>query len=235
MAHGGVNSVRTRTDHGKRAHGTDKSVTKRRNRDQDARIVAAREEVAAERERVEQMIASGSTTPAIRASCSRCSERPPVGTSSMCLECQTTVEALAAMPTTKEQVGTTFAEKNPAQFGRGTCPQCGRKDVPHNKVGGFKSHFVPDTKDRCHGQPRPQLVKSDKPKRTIKRKHWTERLPQQGNEKWQYGYTTARQMLKSGYNVRYVIKFTGVGFEDLKDIEIDENGYGIIESEDEAE
>jgi hypothetical protein len=41
-----------------------------------------------------------------------------------------------------------------------------------------------------------------------------------------FAVTQARQMLKAGYNVRHVIERTKVGWEELSDLPIDEDGYG---------
>ena len=54
-------------------------------------------------------------------------------------------------------------------------------------------------------------------------------IPLDGEEKWEFAYTTARRMLKAGYHIKYVYELTGTGWIDLEDIQIDEDGYGVIE------
>jgi len=59
-----------------------------------------------------------------------------------------------------------------------------------------------------------------------RRKHWTESLRQDGEGNFPFALTMARKMLKQGYNIRYVIDFTGVGYLELKECPIDEDGFG---------
>lgn len=53
----------------------------------------------------------------------------------------------------------------------------------------------------------------------------TTELPVLGDGNWRFSYQTARIMLKDGYNIKHVIKYTGIGYEDLADIQLDEEGY----------
>lgn len=55
------------------------------------------------------------------------------------------------------------------------------------------------------------------------------KLPKSGDGNFQFSTTTARLMLKQGYNIKYVLEFTGVGYEDVSDLDIDEEGYGLRE------
>jgi len=61
----------------------------------------------------------------------------------------------------------------------------------------------------------------------------TKELPQSGDGKWRFSYQTARIMLKEGYNIKRVIEYTGIGYEDLADIPIDSEGY-VVEEETDA-
>lgn len=62
------------------------------------------------------------------------------------------------------------------------------------------------------------------------RKFSVKRLPQDGEGKFPFASVMARQMLRSGYNITYVIEFTGIGYLELDDIEIDSEGFGVIAS-----
>lgn len=53
----------------------------------------------------------------------------------------------------------------------------------------------------------------------------TTQLPVSGDGNWRFSYHTARIMLKDGYNIKRVIEYTGIGYDDLKDIPLDEEGY----------
>lgn len=72
----------------------------------------------------------------------------------------------------------------------------------------------------------PVIVKSKIDLRTLK---------QRGEDKFRFADMTARIMLKDGYNIRYVIEFTGLGYQDIKGYaELDEEGYGVIPDETDA-
>lgn len=60
-------------------------------------------------------------------------------------------------------------------------------------------------------------------------------IPDTGEGFWQFAYTTARMMLRQGYNIKYVCEFTGVGKSDLDDIAIDSHGFGIVQKKEEGE
>ena len=52
-------------------------------------------------------------------------------------------------------------------------------------------------------------------------------LPQVGDGNFPFAPTMAKQMLKQGYHIEYVLEFTGVGYEDVRDELIDQDGWGI--------
>lgn len=54
------------------------------------------------------------------------------------------------------------------------------------------------------------------------------KLKKESEPKFQFAETTARMMMKAGYNIQYVIEFTGVGYDDLKEFPIDDEGYAIV-------
>jgi hypothetical protein len=63
----------------------------------------------------------------------------------------------------------------------------------------------------------------------------TKHLPQSGDGNFPFAPTMARKMLAQGYHIKYVLEFTGVGYEDVRDIEIDNEGWGIVPEEEENE
>jgi hypothetical protein len=51
-------------------------------------------------------------------------------------------------------------------------------------------------------------------------------LPQDGEGNWQFAAMSARLMFKAGYHAEHVIQRTGVGWLEISDLPIDEEGYG---------
>jgi len=70
---------------------------------------------------------------------------------------------------------------------------------------------------------------------SIKKKIDRRKLKKESDPKFQFGILTARMMMKAGYNIQYVMEFTGAGMEDLKDFPIDDEGYAIVPDEDEED
>jgi len=58
-------------------------------------------------------------------------------------------------------------------------------------------------------------------------------LPKGGEGNFQFAMMTARMMLRKGYHVKYVLEFTGLGYEDVRDIPLDAEGYGKIPGQEE--
>lgn len=56
-------------------------------------------------------------------------------------------------------------------------------------------------------------------------------LPAEGEGNQPFAVTSARMMLKAGYHIKHVIENTGVGYNDLSDLPIDRDGYGINEGD----
>lgn len=140
--------------------------------------------------------------------CKRCEKNPHPIDNIFCYSCR---EDLAKQ---KEEA----AEEQKAK--RGTCPVCGRENTPRKKDdSGFKAHYPWGGGEWCYGEamaPLPEPVETP-----------SSELPLEGEGKWEFAYTTARRMLGAGYNVKYVIEFTGIGYSELADHELDEDGYGI--------
>jgi hypothetical protein len=92
--------------------------------------------------------------------------------------------------------------------------------------------FVPAPKDV---KKQPRVVEVEVDRVYVKQVHQidTKELPQSGDGKWRFSYQTARIMLNEGYNIKRVIEYTGIGYEDLADIPIDSEGYVINSSGDE--
>jgi hypothetical protein len=81
------------------------------------------------------------------------------------------------------------------------------------------------------------LIEVVRPVRTMKQKAKLDRktLKKESDPKFQFAVTTARMMMKAGYNVKYVIEFTGVGYGELNDFPIDDEGYAIVPQEEEED
>jgi hypothetical protein len=60
----------------------------------------------------------------------------------------------------------------------------------------------------------------------IKPKFSTRKLQKESTDKFQFAGTTAHMMLKAGYHIAYVIEYTGIGYLELADFPLDEDGYG---------
>ncbi len=82
---------------------------------------------------------------------------------------------------------------------------------------------------------RPKIVEVESERVYVNTTHRidTSLLPKDGESKWRFAYQTARIMLKEGYNIKRVIEYTGIGYDDLSDIPIDDEGYGLVEGDDE--
>jgi hypothetical protein len=61
-------------------------------------------------------------------------------------------------------------------------------------------------------------------------------LPKTGDGEgyWQFAAMTARRMLTQGYNIKYVMEYTGIAASELSHIPLDEDGYGIVVSDEQA-
>jgi hypothetical protein len=87
--------------------------------------------------------------------------------------------------------------------------------------------------------PEPKIVEVECDRVYVKQTHKidTKALPQDGEGNWRFSYQTALIMVKEGYNIAHVIKYTGVGYEDLKHLPLDDEGYYLdpdsLEGEDE--
>lgn len=53
------------------------------------------------------------------------------------------------------------------------------------------------------------------------------RLRKTGEPNFEYAGMTARMMVRAGYHVEHAMEFTGVGYEDLEDLVLDEDGFGM--------
>lgn len=229
-------------DRGTRGHGKDKAVKKAEKRANDARIQRAAEETRRAQEELERLAAqraeeavktpvSGmhvpsppdedpAPSPALPQNkvqpkmCKRCGKNPRISVNfAWCQECEDDLKKQ------KEETAVEQAAK------RDTCPVCGRENTPLKKDGsGFKAHYPWGGGEWCYGVD----VSDPEPETPFN-------VPLEGEEKWEFAYTTARRMLKAGYNIKYVIEFTGVGYNELADIELDEDGYGIKPEEEEGE
>lgn len=86
----------------------------------------------------------------------------------------------------------------------------------------------PETESVVAAEP---VVKiTDKPK-----KFSTKKLRQTGEDKFQFAGLTARLMLTAGYHIEYVLEFTGLGYEDVRHLEIDSEGWGVRPSDDDED
>ena len=81
------------------------------------------------------------------------------------------------------------------------------------------------------------LVEAQPVTRTRKQKERLDRrtLQRESDPKFTFALTTARMMMKAGYHVQYVIEFTGIGYKELDDFPIDDDGYAIVPVEEEDE
>lgn len=61
------------------------------------------------------------------------------------------------------------------------------------------------------------------------------KLRKESEPKFQFATTTARMMMKAGYNIQYVMEFTGVGYDELKEFPIDDEGYAIVPDEEDED
>lgn len=74
-------------------------------------------------------------------------------------------------------------------------------------------------------------VAETKPVVPLKKKLEKRKLKKESEPKFKFAETTARMMMKAGYNVQYVIEFTGVGMDALREFPIDDEGYAIVPEE----
>lgn len=54
-------------------------------------------------------------------------------------------------------------------------------------------------------------------------------LPQMGDGHYLLAPTNARMLFKQGYHAAYVLRLTGCGWDDIKDLPYDEDGYGTYD------
>ena len=76
--------------------------------------------------------------------------------------------------------------------------------------------------------PQPKPVLTELPIKPRRQKVNVLKLPQDGEGNFPFALMTARLMLKEGYNIKHVIELTGIGYLELNDLPIDEQGYGLF-------
>lgn len=85
-------------------------------------------------------------------------------------------------------------------------------------------------------KPAPKLVKIESERVYVRQTHVidTTLLPREGEGKWRFSYQTAFIMLKDGYNIKHVVKYTGIGYENLEHVPLDSEGYMIQEGDEDG-
>lgn len=244
MAHGGGPSSGggRKQNKGKRAHGTDPNIKKQNNRGQDSRILAARTEVAEAEAKLAGLIAEGGIESELTGTCTRCGERPPRGASVWCGPCQTEVAEMHGAPSLGMFVPAPVPP-NPNNLKLRPCAKNGREE----KHPGHEWEAGGTGVERwCVGFPVPGSYAEGLTAEKLKGRSAVvipegheltiSVLPEDdaGDGKWPMAYTTARMMLKQGYNIKHVTKFTGIKADELRDIPVDDEGYGIRKEDTDA-
>jgi hypothetical protein len=201
MAHGGQAKIgrRKSDDHGKRAHKKDKNAVKYNRRDSDPRIVAARAETARAQAELDRIIADQQANPVMGR----------------------TDGAVWAKEEAERKLREAWIEEVAVE-----------KSVPEELAFSPEPDDdleFPDETPKLKVVKEPKLVEVECERVYVKQTHVidTRELPQSGDGNWRFSYQTARIMLKDGYNIAHVIKYTGIGYEDLNDIPLDEEGYYV--------
>lgn len=219
MAHG-QGATGRRQNKGKRAHGTDPNKKKSVRRKSDDRVQAAAEATRQAQAELDALIEKQSKHPVVGEAAGARYARD-LAAKQKAVDAAAQAEADAACE--KIEI------RNPSWKMR-PCPDS-KKCKPHVEhsweQGGLQ------VKRWCLGyaerKDESTPLKSAPP---VKRMRYSD-LPREGDGKWEFAYTTARLMLKQGYNIKYVIEFTGIGLSELEDMDMDTEGYGVRPAEEE--
>lgn len=199
--------------------GKERQVRKRNNRAQDPRNQAAAEATQQAREELEELIRKQQ-------------EQPAMGETEGARYARERAEAEAALAAAEQDEREIEAEEFTEETGITVIPK-----RPCHKVARREEHDEHEwdrgglkIKTWCEGFTikAPEFAEPINVKELV-----APEIPDTGDGYWQFAYTTARMMLKQGYNIRYVCEYTGVGKLDLDDIPIDSDGYGIVEKKEE--
>lgn len=227
MAHGqGATSGRTPRSRGAygSTRGKERQRRKRDAREQQARNAQAAEETEAARKALEDLIAEQEKNPAMgETEGARYARERREREEALAQAERDEIEVAAEEARDPEEVGTIDLPVRP-------CHKVAKREehLAHEwERGGLKIKTV------CNGFSikAPEFAEPV----VVPMSEVAPEIPDTGEGFWQFAYTTARMMLKQGYNIRYVCEFTGVGKQDLSDIPVDRDGYGIVEKKDDHE
>jgi hypothetical protein len=191
----GKAQIQKRTDHGRRAHRTDKAVRKVEQRSRDPRWTEAMDATRDAQATLDEIIAAQKANPAIGETPGAVYARRQA---ELRLESAKVIEDEFANEELRIEEATKFTVVRPLN----RPPRAVEVEVECDRVYVKQTHII-DTRE----------------------------LPQTGDGNWRFSYQTARIMLKEGYNIKRVIEYTGIGYDDLADIPIDSEGYVIREDD----